>query len=413
MWNKPWKLTEGFVFVGGLILTGLILQLSVGGINWEKVSYPLNVILLFVYLIFLIILFLFRKKVYLFRWMNCYTAVVPALVWTVVLTLAMGLVKQISEDQQPIDFWGLSQMLSFWPFVVTYSWMGTLLGLAVLNRLYPLKFKNIPFLLNHLGLFIALICATFGSGDIQRLTMNTQIGKPEWRAIDKKGHVQELPLAIELKEFTIDEYPPKLMLINNQSGKTLPEGKPNNILLEKGVFQGKLSEWNITIKKSIQAAAAVSTTDTTNYVKWPSIGATFAVYVKAWNPKMQIQKEGWVSCGSFLFPYQALHLDSACSLIMPDREPERFASTVKIYTEAGMEMNAIIEVNKPLKVENWKIYQLSYDEVKGRWSDISVFELVTDPWLPFVYIGICMMIAGALCLFITAQKKKEDDNELG
>ncbi len=62
-----------------------------------------------------------------------------------------------------------------------------------------------------------------------------------------------------------------------------------------------------------------------------------------------------------------------------------------------------------MEIAGWKIYQLSYDESKGRWSDISVFELVRDPWLPVVYAGIIMMMLGAICLFVNAQKRKEED----
>ena len=68
---------------------------------------------------------------------------------------------------------------------------------------------------------------------------------------------------------------------------------------------------------------------------------------------------------------------------------------------------ACIEVNKPLSIAGWKIYQLSYDETKGKWSRMSVFELVRDPWLPIVYTGILMMIAGAIGLFLSAPVKKE------
>mgnify|MGYP002650824887 CR=1 FL=1 len=119
--------------------------------------------------------------------------------------------------------------------------------------------------------------------------------------------------------------------------------------------------------------------------------------------KTKAAKEGWVSCGSFIFPYKALCLDSQTSLIMPEREPQRFASTVKVYTEDGKQVEDTIAVNHPLNVAGWNIYQLSYDDTKGRWSDISVFELVRDPWLPAVYTGIVMMMLGAVCLFINAQ----------
>ena len=93
---------------------------------------------------------------------------------------------------------------------------------------------------------------------------------------------------------------------------------------------------------------------------------------------------------------------------MPEREPQRFASEVMIFTQEGTITGGTIEVNRPMEIEGWKIYQLSYDETKGRWSDISVFELVRDPWLPVVYTGIIMMMAGASCLFVSAHKRKEE-----
>ena len=69
-------------------------------------------------------------------------------------------------------------------------------------------------------------------------------------------------------------------------------------------------------------------------------------------------------------------------------------------TESGKRQQAVIEVNKPLSIEGWKIYQLSYDETKGKWSDTSVFELVRDPWLYAVYFGLILMVIGAVCMFV-------------
>lgn len=44
----------------------------------------------------------------------------------------------------------------------------------------------------------------------------------------------------------------------------------------------------------------------------------------------------------------------------------------------------------------------------GKWSNLSVFELVKDPWLPVVYIGIFMLLLGAVGMFLTASRKKEE-----
>lgn len=395
MWSRPWRYKEGMVIGAGLLVIGILLQMAVGAIDWNLFAYPVNVIVLVVYVIALIAMHLLRKRVYLFGWLSHYSAAVSALLWVVIMTVVMGLIRQAPSGHASVDLLGFSQMISSWPFVLLYFWMVTALGMTILRAGYPFKWSRLSFLLNHIGLFVALIAATLGNA--------------EWRATDDKGHMIELPLAIELKDFTIDEYPPKLMLIDNETGRTLPEKSPVHLLLEEGVSGGDLQDWQLTIEQSIPMAASVATGDTLKFTEFHSMGATYAVYLKAVNRKSRQAEEGWVSCGSFLFPYKAIRLDSLTSLVMPEREPQRFASEVKIYTQEGTITEGTIEVNRPLEVNGWKIYQLSYDETKGRWSDISVFELVRAPWLPVVYAGIMMMMAGAVCLFVNAQKRKEEE----
>lgn len=409
MWSKPWSYREGFMIGAGLFVIGVLLQIAVGQIHWSLFAYPVNMIVLLVYIIGLIGMHLFRQRVYLFGWMSHYSAAVSSLVWVVGMTVLMGLIRQAPSGHASADLLGFSQMVASWPFVLLYVWIVTILGLTILRVSWPLKVRRLSFLLSHIGLFIALIAATLGNADMQRLKMTTRIGNAEWRATDEYGHLLELPLAIELKDFTIDEYPPKLMLIDNETGRTLPDKSPVHLLLEKGVSQGQLLDWQLTIQQSIPMAASVATEDTLKFTDFHSMGATYAVYLTAIHQQKHITKEGWVSCGSFLFPYKALRLDSLTSLVMPEREPQRFASEVKIYTQEGTITEGTIEVNRPIEVEGWKIYQLSYDETKGRWSDVSVFELVRDPWLPVVYTGIAMMMLGAICLFVNAQKRKEEE----
>lgn len=409
MWIKPWGYKEGAIIGAGLFVIGILLQMTVGNIHWSLFAFPVNVIVLLVYVIVLAGMHLLRKRVYFFGWMSHYSAAVSSLLWVAGITLVMGLIRQAPSGTPSTDVLGFSQMVASWPFVLLYFWMVTALGLTILHAGFPLTVNRLSFLLNHSGLFIALIAATLGNADMQRLKMTTRLGNAEWRATNADGHLIELPLAVELKEFTIDEYPPKLMLIDNETGRTLPETSPAHLLLEEDVQSGDLLGWQINILQSIPMAASVATEDTLTFTDFHSMGATYAVYVKAVNREKQITKKGWVSCGSFLFPYKALRLDSASSLVMPEREPQRFASEVKIYTQKGTVTEGTIEVNRPLEVEGWKIYQLSYDESKGRWSDISIFELVHDPWLPIVYTGIIMMLLGSICLFVNAQKRKGEE----
>ena len=288
MWTKPWNMKEGFLIGGGLIFAGLALQLSVGPVVWDAFSWPVNGIVLAAFLAIIALVFLLRKKVYAFQFLGTYQAAIPALVYAVVLTIVMGLTRQ-----QEGGTW-LNNMLSFWPFVLIYTYIDVILGVIILRRIVNCKWsivhlkKDVPFLLNHLGLFLALTAATLGNADMQRVKMITAIGAPEWRAMEQGGAVKEMPIAIELKKFIMETY-------DNGS-------------------------------------------------------------------------------------------------------PKRFASEIQILTKTGKNIQTTIDVNKPYQVDGWKIYQYGYDTQMGAQSQISILELVSDPWLPLVYTGFYMMLAGAVLM---------------
>jgi len=88
-----------------------------------------------------------------------------------------------------------------------------------------------------------------------------------------------------------------------------------------------------------------------------------------------------------------------------DGSPRRFASEVQILTQTGKNIQTTVEVNKPVEVDGWKIYQYGYDTQMGAMSQTSILELVSDPWLPLVYTGIYMMLAGAVCMFLFGGRK--------
>ena len=89
-----------------------------------------------------------------------------------------------------------------------------------------------------------------------------------------------------------------------------------------------------------------------------------------------------------------------------DGSPRRYASDIQILTKSGKNIQTTVEVNKPVEVDGWKIYQYGYDTQMGAMSQTSILELVSDPWLPLVYTGIYMMLAGAVCMFLFGGRKK-------
>ena len=425
MWKKPWKLKEGLVIGGGLVVIGLLLQLSVGPVVWRHFAFPVNIYVLAGFLLLVAIAYALRGKIHVFRFLGTQWTAVPALIYAVVLTNIMGLTKQLPDTtgvvahHSVVDVIGISRMLSFWPFVLVYVWMAFILGLATLHRLLHLRrgwrrllTRDLPFVLNHLGLLIALLTATLGNADMQRLQMTIANDQPEWRAIDNEGRYHELPIAIQLKNFQIDEYMPKLLLVNHQTGKALGGGKPEMAQVEatsdgaKNFKPISLSGWHIEVEQFMDKAQPVTTGDSTYYETWEQVGATSALLVKAVSNQTGIERRGWLTCGSYMFPFQMLALNDSISLVMADREPQRFISRVEIFTKSKKHVETDILVNKPYTIEGWKIYQLNYDSRLGRWSDISILELVRDPWLPFVYAGIVMLLIGAVFMFILRDERK-------
>jgi len=410
MRKQPREYLEGWTICGGLFFTGMVLQLYSGKINPDLLRFPVNLIFGAVFLLLVLSFHLISRRIKELQRFAGHAAGITALTSLLLLIIIMGLTRQVpsSHDLSHENGFvrsGFMQMTVSWPFILLMLYFLWILGLVVLKRLSRFQWKDTGFVFNHAGLFIALFGAIWGSCDLQRLRMTAPLNAPEWRATNEKNETIELPLAIELKSFTIDEYPPKLLLLDNVTGKALPQGRPKSISVETLPLTGNLLNWELEITRYLPSAAAFINKDTVNFVEYKEEGATSALYVKARNVVDGARKEGWVSCGNHLFPYASLRLNEKESLVMPDREPKHFASDVTVYTQSGTSKEALVEVNKPLSVEGWKIYQLSYDEALGKWSRYSVFELVKDPWLPVVYTGIGMMLAGAVFLFISAPKK--------
>ena len=427
MWNKPYTLKEGTAIAVGLSVTGELLQLTIGPLEWGIFVWPANLLVLGVFMALLFVICLLRKRYYFCRFITTVQAAVPAIVLAVLLTIVMGLTRQMAEGRPPSDPIGLTKMLNFWPFILVYFWMTMLVGEITIKQTASFSWRRLPVITSHLGLFIALTCATLGSADMQRLKMYCEKGQPEWRGLDAYNNVHELPIAIQLNRFTIDEYPPKLMVIDKM-GRPIPYKKPEVLLIDDHFKQGSIAGWHIQVDKKIEDAVPALLAGMIKnmpkqmqgmlhmdslgmamkkggYIKSSMAGSACAISITA--TKGNAMKKGWVTCGSYQFPLETLKLDNGKALVMASREPKRYASDVNIYTQDGKNILTEIEVNKPYTVNGWKIYQLSYNEQMGKWSNVSVFELVRDPWLHAVYVGIYLLIIGAVGMFLTAGKKKE------
>jgi len=356
----------------------------------------------------LVILIIFSHliltKYYFFRWLSSVPISVSTIFYVTFLVLIMALVPQNEEAVT-----GLAKKLGFgnvaksWAMITTSIFLLYALGLVILNRLKTFTVKDIVFFLNHLGLWIVIAAASLGSGDLIRLNMYVlENSQPEWKAISNDKTVYELPIAVKLINFEIDEFNPEIALINNADG-TVVIDKENKIQMIEVGEKYKLNNMTIEIQEYFELAMNVEG----NYVEYFNEGASPAVKIAVYNDKNELIHNAWISAGSHLVNPQTLLLNNKFSIGLLQASPKKYSSEVELFAEDGTREKAKIEVNKPYSFKGWKIYQISYDEEKGRWSELSVLEFVRDPWIPIVYIGIFMVLAGSIYLFWIGKKAKQ------
>ena len=401
IWQHPWSYREGFAVTISIILLGFILQAISQNNVVLLVSFPKNLLAGLVFLAAMTISFFLWKKHPVMRWLGTVNAALPAILGYTLLALLLGLVKQDTPTGNPlIQLLGINHLVQTWPFILMTLYLLILLGIVTLKRLRPFTLRNFGFFLNHAGLFLVLFASALGSSDVQQLKMNCYENQTEWRAIDDSGQIVEVPFAVKLLDFKIDEFRPKVLIIDNQTGLAISGGKENKPeILDRASLD--LPGYHLEVEQFLES----SVKDSNQYVTSNATGAAPAAKIKITNTTNHAVINGWIFSGSYLFPGENLKLSDQYSLSMLPPEPRKYSSELNIHTAQGQRINTTIEVNRPYKINGWTIYQLSYNPDMGRWSNLSVLQLVRDPWLPAVFTGIFFMMAGAIFLFIVGKPK--------
>ena len=399
LWENPWGYAES-LFIGiGLIVTGFFLEVFVASDTTFTLSYPFNIYFLAGYVLVLFVLYKWFSTTQLIRWLTKVPASISSIALVTVMVMIMGIIPQIPSENNIINNLGLNHITSNWAFLLIIFQFLTCLGLISIKRILQFKWSNIGFILNHTGLFLALTAGMLGTGDLERLSLNVYENKANFIGTDAQRNEVELPFAIYLKDFLIDEYNPKLALVDNTNGSIAHNDGKNLYLVEKGETY-YFNNFEVKIDEFLPNAIRFGM----RYEAVNEIGSPPAAKISIKNIKNDSIKSAWISSGSFRYPYESLKISEEYSIVMTVPEVKKFSSDIDILTKEGERISTVLKVNKPFKYKGWKIYQLSYDDKMGKWSDLSVIELVKDPWLPFIYIGIFMMIAGAVYMFWMGNK---------
>lgn len=380
-----------------LFMAGTALQLLFGEVNPSFLAYPWGLVLALNYLYLLILL---RTNMDKWKWVqNLYDrpASIASISSMLALTLLFGLIRQDGSTDGWLDTLGFTHMSSSWVFNIFLFQFMTILGLKAVDDIYQWRKHKITTILMHTSFFIILAAAVFGSGDKTRLRVNTVLGYPTQTGITTDGKQASLPFTLVLKEFTLDEYPPKIHLYNKKG-----IWSEEFVMIEQEGSEGQLGKWQVKCMEYLEYAGRMSADSA--FVAMNHVGATTAVHIKAIHLDTHQTAEGWISCGSHIFIGSTLALPDGTELVMPRREVKKYLSKVEIMIQDEIRLFEI-SVNHPASVGPWKIYQSGYDSTRGRWSTTSTLECVKDGWYTAIHIAMWMILGTGMMMFIWGWNK--------
>lgn len=409
-----WNYRTAFIRCALLLAAGITLQFMAGSIDSGFLRYPWGLVLAVNYAYLIVLAYSLSGRYKWLRTLWDWKACLSSATSLLFMVIVFGLVRQDGAEDGLAGSLGLSSMRSSYAFCIMLFYFMTALGIrsvAELDRLFRMIrsrrsssgawdwfsfIRKSAVAVFHICVFLVLLSGMFGSGDKVRCRLTAHEGVPVGMAVDMEGTDIGLPFILVLKEFSIDEYPPKLFVCDRYGGPLSRE------FLSAGTdgSAAHIDGWAISADTVLLSAGKMP--DAAVYRSLDHVGAMPAVFVRATEMSTGEQRSGWVSCGSHIFPSQSLQLDEGKSIVMPYPEARRYLSEVTVSMKNGNEKSYSIEVNHPARIGSWRIYQSGYDTERGRWSDVSILECVRDPWYRVIHMALWLMLAAAVILAVAA-----------
>ncbi|MDR0563326.1 MAG: cytochrome c biogenesis protein ResB [Azoarcus sp.] len=406
--NAPLGTSESILFVVGIVLGGFLLQWVVGYFDFGLLHTPGNFIALGILAALIGAGVYFQDSPFV-RWFAGIPMAIALIAALLVFGLFMDLTPQVSRlapnTNDAVSRLGFRMVTSSWPFVLLYGTTLIALGITSFKRLVRFSRRDIAFLCNHLGLWVLMVSAGLGAADMFRVVMNVERGQTERTVYSADGKSLQLPISVTLKDFVMEEYPPSLTILDHQRGVSQSKEAAEYFQIDTQRTAGRLGDWLITVEEYVHDAVRIGD----SYRAYPMPVATPAAKVAARHLRTHETRTGWVCSGGSMPDFiSVLVLDERHTLVMTVPEPKRYASSVTILAEGGEPIDAILEVNQPVKVGDWRVYQYGYDTAAGKQSRYSAIELVFDPWLLPAQIGMGIMAAGAILLVWNGAGKRRE-----
>lgn len=406
--------TEPVSFTIAVILVGLGIELMTSGSGFIIPDWPFNLVFLLLFAAVIFIVGLLFREHPLVTWLGGIPLGLSLIIGIAALSLVGGVLPQDtivngvlrSEHFAPdskVSMLRFNGMFSSWPFAFVILLFLLNLGLSLVWKTIPFRVANLQFMLFHGGFWIALSCGLLGSTQLQRFVVPLYEGKESNVAYDRDTEkALHLPFSIYLKDFHIDQYVPQFALYDPRQDAVI-ETK-SKVMPE--ITKGAKAEWpgfgSVTVIDYLPDALPDA-----HGIPVHIGGRKGVPYAKVRIDENGKVSEHWITSGGPQVKPQFVPMGDFF-VVMAEGQPKAFRSEVMMIGQRETRLPAMLEVNKPVDFEGWKLYQMGYDEKSGRWSTMSLVEAVRDPWLPAVYLGFFMIMAGNVLFFWKGIKKMEE-----
>lgn len=201
-----------YIYVVSYILLAAVIQLFMGNFPVSFFSFPLNII--FAAFCFFLIWILYKEYSYLKFSKFLYARSTSSLSIGLFICgcLIIGLFPQLSDKEAQIPenilaSLGCYNFMTSWVFIAILLLLLSNLAMITIHACRYRKHGRWHFLLNHVGLWLALFAGFFGSSDTQTLRIPLYKDEPAREAFDMNGISHYLDYEVELNSFAVEYYP--------------------------------------------------------------------------------------------------------------------------------------------------------------------------------------------------------------
>ena len=245
--------------------------------------------------------------------------------------------------------------------------------------------KNYIFTIIHVSLIIIILGGFVSSLYASKSFIKLGIGEITNIAINNSDQFIELPFSIRLKTFKVEKYDEKSAIILKFLDKNY------QIIKEYSVQEGD----------SFKIPGLEDKINISQISKESDLITNVMVNIKGF--------KRWVGTDSTAYIID--EKNETYMLFISDENSKNikaFKSQVEVIKDNNIIETSTIEVNKPLIVDGYKLYQYSYDKDNGLWSGIMAKK---DPGTKVVFTGYLLLVIGVILNLFKTFNNKEVDSE--